>query len=44
LPTDICQFPSDLALVVERWPELPETIRAGILAMDRLCETASQGT
>jgi hypothetical protein len=33
LPTDTCQTDPDLAAVVAAWPELPEAIRAGILAM-----------
>ena len=40
LPTDTCQSPSDLALVIEAWPTLPEAIRAGIIAMVR---SASRG-
>jgi hypothetical protein len=30
---DICQTDPDLAAVVAAWPDLPEAIRAGILAM-----------
>jgi hypothetical protein len=30
---DTCQNASDLAAVVAVWPELPEAIRAGIVAM-----------
>jgi hypothetical protein len=33
LPTDTRQSDPDLALVNEAWPNLPEAIRAGILAM-----------
>jgi hypothetical protein len=33
LPTDSRPTDPDLALVIERWPTLPEAIRAGILAM-----------
>jgi hypothetical protein len=33
LPTDTCQIEPDLAAVVAAWPELPEAIRAGIVAM-----------
>jgi hypothetical protein len=33
LPTDTCQADPDLAAVVDAWPELPEAIKAGILAM-----------
>jgi hypothetical protein len=33
LPTDTCQTDPDLAAVVAAWPELPEVVRAGIVAM-----------
>jgi hypothetical protein len=33
LPTDICQTDPGLAAVVAAWPELPEAVRAGIVAM-----------
>jgi len=33
LPTDTCQNYPDLAAVVDAWPDLPEAIKAGILAM-----------
>jgi len=33
LPNDTCKTDPDLAAVVEAWPELPDAIRAGILAM-----------
>jgi hypothetical protein len=33
LPTDISQTDPDLAAVVAAWPELPEVVRAGIVAM-----------
>ena len=33
LPNDTCQTDPDLAAVVAAWPELPEAIKAGILAM-----------
>jgi len=33
LPNDTCQTDPDLAAVVAAWPELPEPIKAGILAM-----------
>ena len=33
LPTDTCQTDPDLAAVVAAWPDLPEAIKAGILAM-----------
>ena len=32
-PTDPADTPSDLAAVVEAWPNLPEALRAGIVAM-----------
>ena len=33
LPTDTCKTDPDLAAVVDAWPELPEAIKAGIVAM-----------
>jgi hypothetical protein len=33
LPTDTCETDPDLAAVVEAWPELPEVLKAGIVAM-----------
>jgi hypothetical protein len=33
MATDICQVDSGLNAVVEAWPALPETIKAGIVAM-----------
>ncbi len=33
LPTDTCKTDPDLSAVVAAWPELPEAIRAGIVAM-----------
>jgi hypothetical protein len=33
MPTDPCQMPPDLPLIVERWDTLPEAVRAGIVAM-----------
>jgi len=33
LLTYTCKTDFDLAAVVEAWPDLPEAIRAGILAM-----------
>jgi hypothetical protein len=35
LPTDICPTDPDLALVIERWSDLPEAVRAGNLPMAR---------
>jgi hypothetical protein len=33
LPNDTCKTDPDLAAVVEAWPELPEALKAGIMAM-----------
>jgi hypothetical protein len=33
LPTDICHNDPGLAAVVDAWPDLPEAIKAGIVAM-----------
>ena len=33
LPNDTCKTDSYLAAVVEAWPDLPEAIKAGIVAM-----------
>ena len=33
LPTGTCKTDPDLAAVVAAWPELPEALKAGILAM-----------
>jgi len=33
LPTDICKTDPDLTAVVEAWPDLPEALKAGIVAM-----------
>jgi len=35
LPNDTCRTYPDLAAVVEAWPDLPEALKAGILAMVR---------
>jgi len=35
LPNDNCKNNPDLAAVVDAWPELPEAIKAGIVAMVR---------
>jgi hypothetical protein len=40
LATDTCQFPRDLALIVERWESLPDAVRAGIVAMVKAGDTA----
>jgi hypothetical protein len=33
LPNDTCKTDPDLAAVVEAWPDLPEALKAGIVAM-----------
>ncbi len=33
LPNDTCKTDLDLAAVVDAWPDLPEALKAGILAM-----------
>jgi len=33
LPNDNCQLDADLASVVAAWHELPEAVKAGIVAM-----------
>ena len=33
MPNDTCKTDPDLAAVVEAWPELPEALKAGIVAM-----------
>jgi len=38
LPNDTCRTDPDLAAVVEAWPELPEAIRTGIVAMVKATE------
>jgi hypothetical protein len=35
LPTDSCKADTELAAVVAAWPELPQAIRTGILAIVR---------
>jgi hypothetical protein len=35
LPTDTCKTDPTLATVVDAWPDLPEAIKAGIMAMVR---------
>jgi hypothetical protein len=35
LPLDTHQFSPDLTLVIDAWPQLPEAIRSGIVAMVR---------
>ena len=39
LPTDTCKTDPDLAAVVAAWSELPEAIKAGILAMVKAAST-----
>jgi hypothetical protein len=43
LPTDTCKTDPDLAAVVAAWPELPEAIRAGIVAMVKTALTKEGG-
>jgi hypothetical protein len=43
LPTDTCKTDPDLAAVVAAWPELPEAIRAGIVAMVKTASTKEGG-
>jgi hypothetical protein len=38
LPNDTCQSDPDLAAVVAAWHDLPEAIRAGILAMVKVAK------
>jgi hypothetical protein len=33
LPTDTCQSDPDLAHIVAAWPNLPDAVKAGMLAM-----------
>jgi len=33
LPTDVRQLPQDLKKVVDLWDNLPQSVRAGIVAM-----------
>jgi len=33
LPNDICRTYPDLAAAVNAWPDLPESLKAGIVAM-----------
>src|SRR5271157_2277414 len=39
LPTDTCKTDPDLAAVVAAWPNLPEAIKAGIVAMVKAAST-----
>ena len=41
LPTDTRQTPPDLAAVIDAWPDLPEPIRAGILALVKAVSVGS---
>ena len=43
LPTDNRQIDADLTVVVDAWAELPEAIRAGILAMVRAARREREG-
>jgi len=38
LPNDTCRTYPDLAAVVEAWPDLPEALKAGIVAMVKAAE------
>jgi len=35
LPIDTCKIDPDLAAAVAAWPELPETLKTGIVALVR---------
>ncbi len=39
LPTDTCQKYPDLAAVIEAWPNLPEALKAGIVAMVKAAQS-----
>jgi hypothetical protein len=43
LPTEARRTPPDLAEVVAAWPELPEAVRAGIVAMIRAASGGGKG-
>ncbi len=43
VPTDTRQTDPDLALIVERWGELPEAVRAGMVAMVRASAPSTHG-
>jgi hypothetical protein len=43
LPTDTCNTDSDLAAVVAAWTDLPEAIKAGILAMVKAAQQTTGG-
>jgi len=44
LPTDIRQSDPDLAAIVAAWSELPEAIRAGIMAMVRAASGSDEAS
>jgi hypothetical protein len=44
LPTDIRQSDPDLAAIVAAWSELPEAIRAGIMAMVRAASGSGEAS
>jgi hypothetical protein len=43
LPTDTCQNDPDLAAVVAAWSDLPEAVRAGIVAMVKAASGSQPG-
>jgi hypothetical protein len=43
LPTDTCNTDPDLAAVVAAWSELPEAVKAGILAMVKAAQQTTGG-
>jgi hypothetical protein len=43
LPTDTCNTGPDLAAIVAAWSELPEAIKAGILAMVKAAQQTTGG-
>jgi len=43
LPNDTCKTDPDLAAVVDAWHELPEAIKAGIVAMVKNARSKQRG-